>query len=61
MDFSNPTEWIGQIHPNGAWRDSLARQRGGEPSALVVLIELSAAAYSRKDGVCVVPLSALRP
>lgn len=43
-------------------RDRLARQKGGRPpSALVVLVGLSSAAYRRKDGVCVVPLSSLRP
>ena len=43
-------------------RDDIARNKGGRPpSALVVLVGLSSAAYRRKDGVVVAPLSALRP
>ena len=45
-----------------AIRDDIARQKGGRPpSALVVLLGLSSAAYRRKDGVVVAPLSSLRP
>lgn len=45
-----------------ALRDDFARRKGGRPpSALVVLVGLSSAAYRRKDGVVVAPLSALRP
>ena len=45
-----------------AIRDDIARQKGGRPpSALVVLLGLSSAAYRRMDGVVVAPLSSLRP
>jgi uncharacterized protein len=34
---------------------------GNAPSALVVVVGLASAAYRRKDGVYVVPITALRP
>jgi len=34
---------------------------GNAPSALVVVVGLASAAYRRKDGVYVVPITALKP
>lgn len=43
-------------------RDSILREKCGRPpKSLIVVLGKSSAAYTRKDGVHVVPLSALRP
>ena len=41
-------------------RDEIVKDGGKLPSALIVLCGLSNAAYRRPDGVCVVPLTALK-
>ena len=41
-------------------RDEIVKDGGKVPSALIVLCGLSNAAYRRLDGVCVVPLTALK-
>ena len=41
-------------------RDKIVKDEGKAPSALIVLCGLSNAAYRRPDGVCVVPLTALK-
>ena len=41
-------------------RDEIVKDGGKVPSALIVLCGLSNAAYKRPDGVCVVPLTALK-
>ena len=41
-------------------RDEIVKDGGKVPSALIVLCGLSNAAYRRPDGVCVVPLTALK-
>ena len=41
-------------------RDEIVKDGGKLPSALIVLVGLSNAAYRRPDGVCVVPLTALK-
>lgn len=45
-----------------AIRDAIAREpKGRPPKSLIVVLGRSAAAYTRSDGVHVVPISALRP
>lgn len=45
-----------------ALRDSIVQEKNGRPpKSLVVILGKSSAAYTRKDGVHVVPLSALKP
>lgn len=45
-----------------ALRDSIVQEKNGRPpKSLVVMLGKSSAAYTRKDGVHVVPLSALKP
>jgi len=45
-----------------AIRDAIVREPNGRPpKSLIVVLGRSAAAYTRPDGVHVVPISALRP
>ena len=42
-------------------RRRLAEKGGHPPQALAVIVGLSSAAYRRQDGVCVLPITALKP
>ena len=41
-------------------RDEIVKSGGKAPSVLCVICGLSSAAYQRSDGVCVVPITALK-